>query len=113
MESLVYFLLWAALIVLMMRFGCGAHVFGHRHGTSRPSGPNTGGSSRLRWEAPATARDLVCGMTISTDTAKSTVHAGDVFYFCSAACRDKFEAAPRSYIGAPADLGSESEHRHG
>ena len=33
MSSIVYFLLWAGLIFLMMRFGCGAHVMGHRgHG---------------------------------------------------------------------------------
>ena len=28
MEALIYFLLIAALLVVMMRFGCGAHVLG-------------------------------------------------------------------------------------
>lgn len=112
MESLIYFLLWATLIVLMMRFGCGAHIFGHRHG--RPPAPrgSNGGDNRLRWEAPPTARDPVCRMTISTNEAKSTVHDGDVYYFCSAGCRDKFEAAPQSYLKAPTGYGPESEHRH-
>ena len=31
MEALVYFAVWAALIFVMMRFGCGAHVLGHGH----------------------------------------------------------------------------------
>jgi len=30
MEALIYFLLVAALFAVMMRFGCGAHVLGHR-----------------------------------------------------------------------------------
>lgn len=30
--NVAYFLVWAALIFLMMRYGCGAHVMGHRHG---------------------------------------------------------------------------------
>ena len=30
MQALIYFLLIAALFAVMMRFGCGAHVLGHR-----------------------------------------------------------------------------------
>ena len=112
MESLIYFLLWAALIVLMMRFGCGAHVLGHRHGNSRAPGEIGDGPARLRWEAPPTARDPVCRLTISTDKAKSAVHDGEVYYFCSAECRDKFEAAPQSYVEARPDHGAGSERRH-
>jgi YHS domain-containing protein len=113
MESLIYFLLWAALIDLMMRFGCGAHVFGHRHGDSRAPRADQGGPGRLRWEAPATAHDPVCGVTMSTDNAKSAVHDGDVFYFCSTECREKFEAAPHAYIGTPTNRQPKSERRHG
>ncbi|MCK9994604.1 MAG: hypothetical protein Dbin4_03124 [Alphaproteobacteria bacterium] len=29
MNSLLYFALWAGLIFVMMRFGCGAHIMGH------------------------------------------------------------------------------------
>lgn len=29
MHTLMYFLIWGALIFVMMRFGCGAHVMGH------------------------------------------------------------------------------------
>ena len=31
MQTLMYFLFWGTFIFLMMRFGCGAHVMGHRH----------------------------------------------------------------------------------
>ena len=35
MEALVYFAVWAGLIVVMIRFGCGAHVLGHGPRRSR------------------------------------------------------------------------------
>lgn len=31
MQTLVYFLIWGAFFFVMMRFGCGAHVMGHRN----------------------------------------------------------------------------------
>lgn len=31
MEAVVYFILWAGLFFVMMRYGCGAHVMGHGH----------------------------------------------------------------------------------
>ncbi len=39
MEALVYFIIWAAAIFVMMRFGCGAHVMGHgrKHGQTEES----------------------------------------------------------------------------
>jgi YHS domain-containing protein len=111
-ESLLYFLLWAAVIVAMMRFGCGAHVLGHGHRGSHASQESDGGAGRLRWAAPATARDPVCAMTVATDRAKSTVYDGDVYYFCSSACRDKFEAAPRSYVASQAVSDRTMEHHH-
>ena len=46
MEALIYFALWAGLIFLMMRFGCGAHVMGHGHGH--------GGASEGRASVPPT-----------------------------------------------------------
>ncbi len=38
MQMLMYFLIWGAFIFLMMRFGCGAHVIGHRHSRRDKSG---------------------------------------------------------------------------
>lgn len=98
MNALVYFAIWAVLIYLMMRFGCGAHVMGHGHGRSRRDG--TADSDRgLRWVPPETDNDPVCGKTVRTETAKSSVHDGTVYYFCSRECREVFEAAPELHTG--------------
>jgi len=63
---------------------------------------------------PASAVDPVCGMTVSTDNAKSSVHHGTVYYFCSAEHRDQFEADPERYTGTSSDHETkEMEHSHG
>ena len=105
LANVLYFLVWAGFIFFMMRYGCGAHVMGHAH---HPSGSRSDGS----WNAPDKAVDPVCGMTIATQGAKSAIHVGQVYYFCSANCRDKFEAAPASY--AKPELSARHEgHHHG
>ena len=40
MPTYLYFLLWGAFFLVMMRFGCGAHIMGHghRHGGNEPEG---------------------------------------------------------------------------
>ena len=44
-------------------------------------------------------RDPVCGMTVDPAAGKPTAqHAGHVFHFCSASCRDKFTADPDRYL---------------
>lgn len=120
METLLYFGLWAALIFLMMRFGCGAHVMGRGHGHGRAgtaAGPDAAAASAgpLRWTPPARDIDPVCGKSVATARAKSSVFEGLVYYFCSRDCREVFEAAPEVYVAArdrqppPQQL----EHHHG
>jgi YHS domain-containing protein len=115
MEALLYFALWAGLIFLMMRFGCGAHVMGHgrdQHGTQGKDAPR--GSGQLRWVPPETDVDPVCGKTVHTHSAKSAVHDGSVFYYCSRECREQFEAAPHLYGGVQAHPQSKQmDHAHG
>ncbi|MBU4529314.1 MAG: YHS domain-containing protein [Hoeflea sp.] len=113
METILYFLFWAGLIFIMMRFGCGAHVMGHGNPATtrdRPSGSKTD----VRWTAPETDTDPVCGISVQTRNAKSAVHDGHVYYFCSRECRERFEAAPDSYLakadGAMTDM---REQAHG
>ena len=101
--NVVYFLVWAGLIFFMMRFGCGAHVMGHAH--------HGGSSTEGSWTPPEQATDPVCKMTIATQDAKSAVHAGHVYYFCSTSCRDKFEAAPATYAAAASP--QREGHHHG
>ena len=100
MEALAYFILWAGLFFLMMRFGCGAHILGHGHGNKAEKQDHQSGepSSQLQWAAPETDIDPVCMKTVQTASAKSTVHDGQVYYFCSRDCRERFEAAPHTYL---------------
>jgi YHS domain-containing protein len=100
MEALLYFAVWAVLIFLMMRFGCGAHVMGH--GQHEGHGKDVSDRERLRWVPPENDIDPVCGMTVRPNQAKSAVHDGTVYYFCSNDCRDRFEAAPQLYVGPKA-----------
>ena len=116
MSELLYFLIWAAVIFVMLRFGCGAHVMGHGHGKAERDGgnPQSRGAGTLRWIPPAEDVDPVCGKTVSTAAAKPSVHAGSVYYFCSRDCREIFEAAPEQYVG-PAAQGPQLrlENSHG
>ena len=113
MESLLFFIFWAALIFLMMRFGCGAHVTGHGGSSSKSDGPAASSESeKLRWVPPETDVDPVCGKTVKTERAKPSVHDGAVYYFCSRECREAFEAAPELYIddGKPDQRALEHSH---
>ena len=113
MEALIYFAVWAGLIFLMMRFGCGAHIMGKGHGgeQTRNVAGNAGGPE-IRWVPPVKDIDPVCGKTVTTDKAKPSVYAGNVYYFCSRECREVFEAAPGQYV-AVSDPGQQKlEHSH-
>jgi YHS domain-containing protein len=113
MEALLYFAFWGAIIFLMMRFGCGAHIMGHGRGHGRAQGRSGDGSTpELRWVPPAKDVDPVCGKTVTTDTAKPSVHAGNVYYFCSRECREVFEAAPDIYVGGGDANRPKLEHSH-
>ena len=47
--------------------------------------------------------DPVCGMEVDPSTAAaSVVHAGRRYFFCSAGCAKKFEAAPSKYVSRAA-----------
>lgn len=55
---------------------------------------------------PASERDLVCGMNVNPGTAKHIhEHAAKKYYFCCAACLEKFKANPQSYITKPVPSG--------
>jgi Cu+-exporting ATPase len=45
--------------------------------------------------------DPVCGMTVTSETAPSHVHAGTTYRFCCEACRERFAKDPAKYL-APA-----------
>ena len=40
-------------------------------------------------------KDPVCGMDVAPESAAGTsAYAGHTFYFCSPACKERFDAAP-------------------
>jgi YHS domain-containing protein len=41
--------------------------------------------------------DPVCGMTVDERTPWKSEHSGESVYFCSAACKQKFDANPGQY----------------
>lgn len=44
------------------------------------------------------ARDPVCGMTVSKDSAGATEkYKGHTFYFCSEVCKGEFDKNPDKY----------------
>ena len=113
MQTLLWFAFWAGLFFVMMRFGCGAHVMGHgRHGGHGDETARDG--QKVRWVPPESDVDPVCGKTVKPDQAKSAVHDGTVYYFCSNECRDRFETAPQLYVGRKGDREpKQMEHSHG
>ena len=64
---------------------------GHRHHQDPESHAGHG-------HVAAAERDPVCGMTVDPATARSHVHEGHRYHFCSAGCQTKFAAAPGTYL---------------
>ena len=109
-QAVIYFLLWAGLFALMLRFGCGGHIMGNRHGHD-PRGDGSDAGDPIRRESRLVV-DPVCGKTIGTRDSKSAFYEGKPYYFCSAVCREKFEAGPEKYAGAISGS-ARGEHHHG
>ncbi len=117
MDTFLSVLIWGGLFFLMMRFGCGSHMFKRGHGAENKEGASAqgqggccgpGGGKRpekavdaepLTWVAPEKDTDPVCNKTISTAAARPSVFDGQVYYFCSHECREAFEARPGHYVG--------------
>ena len=114
MASILYFLLWAGLFVVMMRFGCGAHVMGHghQHDNTPSGGPKPVSDAAGRWAPPEKGIDSVCQMSVDTAKAKTAVYGGHLYYFCSQDCRGKFESNPASYLTTAKSASSANEYHH-
>ena len=109
MSALAWFVIWAVLIFVMMRFGCGAHVMGHGHEEAPGNRKKD-----LRWEPPLSDTDPVCGKSVKTADAKPSVFDGLIYYFCSRECREVFEAAPDLYTSRVVPASQEKlESSHG
>ena len=81
--------------------GAGAAAAGHHHhGTAAPVPACCGGKHDGAGQAAAAAAiDPVCGMKVDPATARHRFsHAGTDHFFCSARCRDRFEAEPEKFL---------------
>jgi YHS domain-containing protein len=53
----------------------------------------------MKSEGTALHKDPVCGMQVSPKTAAGEAkHQGKSYYFCSAQCREAFNAEPGRYV---------------
>jgi P-type Cu+ transporter len=73
---------------------------GHHHGAEAPAscccGSKHGDGDKA---ASATAIDPVCGMRVDPATAKHRfAYNGQDYFFCSARCRERFEAEPEKFL---------------
>ena len=58
----------------------------------------------------ANVMDPVCGMAIDSASAEEWITVeGQVYYFCSAACRATFEANPERYVAGRAHAATEKK----
>lgn len=118
MESLFNILLFGGLIFLMMRFGCGSHMFGHnKKGKAGEAGGGCCGGDKKdssnvnnagKGVPPKQDTDPVCGNIVSTEKARTSFYDGLVYFFCSIECRETFEAFPEKY--AEKDDGAQPRH---
>lgn len=59
-------------------------------------------------EGKTMAKDPVCGMEVDeAKAAASTEYKGQTYYFCAAACKERFEKEPESFLEEPP-----KGHRH-
>jgi hypothetical protein len=58
-------------------------------GSSSPS-PTSPGEPPRGGASQSLKKDPVCGTFVSAATAMQKTKGGETYYFCSAACRDKF-----------------------
>ena len=58
----------------------------------------------------ARVKDVVCGMTIDSDSAAGqSQFEGRTFYFCSAQCKRQFDADPGRYTANATSAGDRAE----
>jgi Cu+-exporting ATPase len=87
---------------MMQSGGKGAAHAGHHPGAGAPSccgGKHGGGDKEPGVKDPSVAVDPVCGMNVNRETAKHRLnYRGQEYLFCSARCRERFEAEPAKFL---------------
>jgi YHS domain-containing protein len=96
----------------MMRFGCGAHVMGHGHADARSDVNKAPPTVEPLSAPPENTVDPVCQMKVESTKVKTIVRDGQVYYFCSPVCREKFEDNPQAYAKPASNLVTSKELAH-
>ena len=73
---------------------------GHVHHAHSDHVPHTHRAAHGAAPKAGEAIDPVCGMRVDPASALSHRHGDETYYFCNPRCRDKFVAAPSSYLKA-------------
>jgi len=104
MDVFLQLLIFGGLFFFMMKFGCGSHMMGHGKGHGKDTKTTAGccgGSDKNKTkqstQPPKNDVDPVCGKSVTTDMAKTSLHDGLIYFFCSPACREIFEEDPGRY----------------
>jgi Cu+-exporting ATPase len=81
-----------------------AHDHTHDHAHDHREHSHDGGHGhRGHSDTAGGVKDPVCGMTVDPHTAKHRAeYRGRTYYFCSARCRERFEAEPEKYLSPEA-----------
>jgi len=102
--SLIWIVIIGGIIYLVMRKdGGGCCGGGHDHGGNGGHdhmcmGHNNGMHHQEGHQDQATdGKDPVCGMSVK-DNSITSVYQGHSYSFCSAHCREKFDANPADFI---------------
>lgn len=82
----------------------------HHPAPPEPSTPSCCGGGATRSATSATPastgsplKDLVCGMSVTEQSAHRHEHAAKMYYFCSAGCKAKFGVDPAKYLAPKPD----------
>jgi len=91
MEGLGSLLFFAIIFFLLMRFGCGAHMF-HGHGNHENHNKPQKKSKEGKYIDP------VCDMEVEEEQAYSMMFEGEPYHFCTRSCLNKFDEEPGRYL---------------
>ncbi|MDR3494499.1 MAG: YHS domain-containing protein [Ancalomicrobiaceae bacterium] len=105
-DSLINSAIFAAALLVMLRFGWGRHMRAHAqdHAQARAGGPPVAATEDI---------DPVCGMVVNRSSAVTATFGGKTSHFCSDSCRQRFEASPQTYAAKAFAAPHPAGPRHG
>jgi Cu+-exporting ATPase len=93
--------LWVFLLVMIILMPTLPPLLRER--AARTGDPRVG-PSLIEERSKQMTKDPVCGMDVDPESAAgSSEHEGQVYYFCSLACQQSFDADPEKYVVSASD----------